>query len=74
MKNKQICSPIQVIKRFLLLDWLYFFTPFVLCVVYSVLLFDFSSLQHLVNSFYDNAANLFVAVCLCISNTSVLSA
>lgn len=71
MKNKQICSPIQVIKRFLLLDWLYFFTPFVLCVVYSVLLFDFSSLQHLVNSFYDNAANLFVAVCLCITLPNV---
>lgn len=69
--SKKILHPLGVIKRHLLLDWVYFFTPLALCLLYGILAFDFSSLQMLVNSFFSNIFNLVAAIGLFIAIPNV---
>ena len=53
---------IKTIKKDLLIDYIYYATPFVICVVYLLAELDYSSLQFLVNSAYGNMLNIvFVA-------------
>ncbi len=71
MASKKLLHPLDVIKRNLRLDWVYFFTPLVLCVLYGIIFFDFSTLQMLVNSFFSNVFNLVAAIGLCIAIPNV---
>ena len=61
-ENKKILSPIQVCKKYIKLDWIYYSSPFFLCVIYGAFFFDFRSLQWLVNSIYQNLANILACI------------
>lgn len=71
MASKYIKTPLEVIKRYLLFDWLYYFTPFVLCIFYGIFAFEFTSLQMLVNSFFSNVFNFGAAIGLFITVPNV---
>lgn len=58
--SKKMLTPLQVCKKYILLDWLYYFSPFALCAVYAAIFFNFSTLQYLINSVYQNIVNVLV--------------
>lgn len=58
--SKKILTPLQVCKKYILLDWLYYFSPFALCAVYAAIFYDFTTLQFLINSVFQNVVNVFV--------------
>lgn len=60
--SRKILSPLQVCKRYIILDWLYYFSPFCICLVYGLIFFDFSSLQWLVNSIYQSPLNILACI------------
>ncbi len=71
-KKNKIRGPLDFIRDYIKLDWLYYFTPFVLCLLYSILALNFKSLQHVVNSIYANVFNFFGAIGLFISTPNVV--
>ncbi len=71
-KKQKIKSPIKVIKGYIKLDWIYYFTPFALCLIYTILALDFKSLQYLVISVYSSVVNIFMAIGLLISTPNVV--
>lgn len=70
--NKKILSPLQVCKRYIKLDWLYYFSPFCLCLVYGLIFYDLKSLQFLINSVYQNVVNLLAFVGLIVGVPNVV--
>ena len=50
----------RTIKKYLLLDYVYYATPFVFCVIYLLLQCDFTTLQYLINSVYSTFFNVVV--------------
>ena len=72
MTSKKILSPLQVCKRYILLDWLYYFSPFCICLIYGLIFFDFTSLQFLINSVYKSPLNLLAFIGLLVGLPNVV--
>ena len=71
MTSKKILSPLRVCKRYILLDWLYYFSPFCICLIYCILFLDFTTLQFLINSVYQSPLNILAFIGLLVSIPNV---
>lgn len=58
---------LKTIKKYLLLDYIYFALPCLLCVAYLAIIADWHSLQFLINSIYKNFFNVLMAACAVIA-------
>lgn len=70
--SKKILTPLQVCKRYILLDWLYYFSPFCICLIYGIIFFDFTSLQYLINSVYQSPVNILAFIGLLVGLPNVV--
>ena len=70
--SKEILTPLQVCKRYIILDWLYYFSPFCICLIYGIIFFDFTSLQYLINSVYQSPVNILAFIGLLVGLPNVV--